>query len=92
MANLLTVSHKHFGQPELNSVIGIFGERLTNQMSRIASLRGLFMLATVPQSNGVPNLQNLNALVPKFIDLLHQADRQVHLETLSTLAALLERY
>ena len=48
MANLLTISHTHFGQPELNKVIGIFGERLTNQMSRIASLRGLYMLATVP--------------------------------------------
>lgn len=37
-------------------------------------------------------LSNLDQLTPKFVDLMHKAQRSIHLATLETINALVERY
>ena len=37
-------------------------------------------------------LEGLNTLTPKLVDLMHKAQRQIHLSTLETVLALVSRY
>jgi len=90
MAQLLTISHNIFQQNDINSIVTIFGDRLNNELTREASLKGLTLMAR-NKANTI-NLQNISSLIPQFIDLLHKALRQVQLSTLEAILALLERY
>jgi hypothetical protein len=45
MAQLMTISHKIFAQNEIDGIIKIFGERLNNELTREASLKGLTLIA-----------------------------------------------
>lgn len=43
MAQLITIAHKVF--PNIDGIIKIFGERLNNELTREASLKGLTLIA-----------------------------------------------
>ena len=75
MAQLLTISHKIFAQNDIDGIIKIFGERLNNELTREASLKGLTLIAR--NKAQTINLQNLDSLTPQFLDLLHKALRQI---------------
>jgi hypothetical protein len=45
MAQLVTVSHKVFAQNDVDGIIKIFGDRLNNELTREASLKGLTLIA-----------------------------------------------
>lgn len=69
MAQLITIAHKVF--PNIDGIIKIFGERLNNELTREASLKGLTLIAR--NKAQAINLQNLDQLTPQFLDLLHKA-------------------
>jgi hypothetical protein len=71
MAQLVTVSHKIFAQNDVDGIIKIFGERLNNELTREASLKGLSLIAR--NNAQTISLQNLESLTPQFLDLLHKA-------------------
>jgi len=71
-------------------IIQIFSERLNNELTREATLKGLTMLASKPGSS--IQLPNIQMLTPKFIDLLHKVQRQVHLYTLEAILALVQKF
>lgn len=56
----------------------------------MSTLKALTLLAT--REGGHINLQQLNTLSPKLVELLHKAQRSIHLNTLETMDALLSRY
>jgi hypothetical protein len=45
MAQLLTISHMIFPPGDINGIIMIFGDRLNNELTREASLKGLTLMA-----------------------------------------------
>jgi arylamine N-acetyltransferase len=55
----------------VEQIVKIFGERLNNELTREASLKGLTLIAK-NQAQTI-NLQNLDSLTSQFIDLLHKA-------------------
>jgi hypothetical protein len=73
MAQLVTVSHKVFAQNDVDGIIKIFGDRLNNELTREASLKGLTLIAR--NNAQTISLQNLESLTPQFVDLLHKAQR-----------------
>jgi len=62
MAQLLTISHNIFQQNEINAIIVIFGDRLKNELTREASLKGLTLMA---RNNATKiKLENISSLIP----------------------------
>lgn len=59
-------------------------------MTRQAALRGITILAT-NQIDKI-DMKNLSQLTGNFVDLLHKAQREIHLSTLEAVYALLQRY
>jgi hypothetical protein len=90
MAQLLSVSFPFFTQQQIDQIVQIFSDRLTNELTREASLRALASLADNP-SNKI-NLEGLGKMTDRMVDLLHKAEVQVHSSTLKTIYSLLQRY
>jgi hypothetical protein len=90
IAQVLSVAHEKFSAQEISGIISIFGDRLNNELTREATLKALTLLARNPHSN--IKLEGLDSLTPKFVDLMHKAQRTVHLATLEAIRALVQRY
>lgn len=88
IAQLILIAHKQISL-EIDMIMQILGERLSNELTREAALKAITLLASKQQKI---KLENLSNLTPRLVALLHQAQRQIHLSTLETLFALLSRY
>ena len=56
----------------------------------MAALKGLHILATT--TAGVITLQNVGNFSERFVALMHNVEREIHLLTLQALYALMARY
>mmetsp|Transcript_38943 Transcript_38943/g.59199 ORF Transcript_38943/g.59199 Transcript_38943/m.59199 type:complete len:99 (+) Transcript_38943:1910-2206(+) len=90
MAQLLTVAYKIFKQPQIDDIVSVFGERLTNELTRDATLKGLVMISNT--ESGTIKLSGLANMTPKLVDLLHKAEKQVQHNSLKTILSLLKKY
>lgn len=90
MSQLIMVAHSHLIPSQIDGVIAIFGERLNNELTREATLKGITLIAM--NEAGTVKMQTVHQLTPRLVDLMHKASRQVHLRTLECVCALLKRY
>lgn len=86
VAQIIKVSHKNFSADEISSIINIFGDRLSNELTRESTLKALTLLAA--KDGDIIQLQGLNMLSSKLVDLLHKAQRSIHLNTLEAIYSL----
>ena len=95
-SSLICTSYPILGQSELSKYFAVFKERMTNELTREAALRGLTVIASnnlqeESSSAVIPIAQPQNFL-DAFFDLLKKQSRQLHLNTLECLEALTRRY
>mmetsp|Transcript_14247 Transcript_14247/g.24234 ORF Transcript_14247/g.24234 Transcript_14247/m.24234 type:complete len:213 (-) Transcript_14247:1458-2096(-) len=90
MAQIVSTAHQCFSQAEVDQIVSIFGDRLINELTREASLKGLIMLAQ--NEHQVIQIMGLGNLTSRLTDLLHKAETQLHISTLKTILALVSRY
>jgi len=93
-ASFVTVGHQLLKPDQISEILGIFSDRLQNDLTRDASLKGLTKIALnegAPTAAPIP-LSNLPTLLPRLFELLHKAQRSLHLNTLETLVALTHKY
>lgn len=91
MANLITVCHKLLSKQQIQEIISVYNDRLQNDLTRDATLKAITRIA-LNQGASEIDLSNLNTLIPRLFDLLHKAQRSIHLNTLETLVAIVARY
>ena len=95
-AALVKSCHPHLGQQKIDSFLQVFADRLNNELTRDAALKGLTLVALNSQANGQPGalipITRISAFLPAFFDLLKKTERQLHLNTLECLEALTRRY
>ena len=94
MANLIGVCHSVLSSQQIQEIISVYNDRLTNDLTRDATLKAITKIAL---NSGAPdrqliNLTNLNTLIPRLFDLLHKAQRSVNLNTLEAMVAMVGRY
>lgn len=95
-SSLISTSHPILGPQNLDKYFAVFVDRMMNELTREAALKGLTMIA----ANSMISSQNapiipINApqnFLPAFFDLLKKQQRQIHLNTLDCLEALTRRY
>jgi|DEB0MinimDraft_12_1074336.scaffolds.fasta_scaffold07932_2 hypothetical protein len=90
MAQLIIIAHNALQKNQIDQIISIYGERLNNELTREATLKALTLMAK--NQPGVIKLQGLSSLTPKLVDLMHKAQRQIHLSTLEAVLAMVSRY
>jgi cullin-associated NEDD8-dissociated protein 1 len=99
-ASLVSVCHSALQPAQVKKILDIYSDRLGNELTRDAALKGLTMIATNEtsskrQSNAntalIP-LGNLTGFLSAFYDLLKKTHRQLHLNTLECMEALTRRY
>lgn len=90
MAQIVTITHAFLGQQQLDMIIDIYGERLNNELTREATLKALTLMARHDPSP--ITIQGLGKITNNLIQMLHKANRQIHLSTLETFLALEIRY
>ena len=97
-ASLVSVCHSALAPAQVEGVLQIYQDRLGNELTRDAALKGLTMIALNDAGGAggaagakIP-LSNLAMYLPCFFDLLKKTHRPLHLNTLECLAALTERY
>jgi len=63
-------------------------------MTRDASLKALQKITSNSQSadHQLIKVSNLTILIPRMFELLHKAQRTIHLNTLETFVAMINRY
>ena len=95
-SSLISTAHPILGAPVLGSYYTIFADRMTNELTREAALKGLTMIASNSQNKSanapVIPIPEPAMFLPAFFDLLKKQQRQLHLNTLECLAALAQRY
>mmetsp|Transcript_36990 Transcript_36990/g.35706 ORF Transcript_36990/g.35706 Transcript_36990/m.35706 type:complete len:119 (-) Transcript_36990:996-1352(-) len=94
MASFMTVCHKSLNAQQILGVINIYNERLQNELTRDAALKAITKVAwnsSAPDASHI-HLTNLNSLTPRLFDLLHKTQRSLHLNTLETFVAIINRY
>lgn len=95
-SSLISTSHPILGAQVLDQYFDIFVDRLNNELTRDAALKGLTMIAanSLVGSSSAPliPISDPSKFLPSFFDLLKKQQRQLHLNTLETLDALTSRY
>lgn len=95
-SSLISTSHPILGQQVLDTYFGIFADRMTNELTREAAIKGLTMIASNSQhySETAPviPISAPENFLPPFFDLLKKQQRSLHLNTLECLEALTRRY
>ena len=89
-ANLVSVCHPVLSPTQVQQVMQIFVERLNNELTRDATLKGLTMIALnetkLNERSGTDSpiipLSNLGSFLKSFFELLKKTQRQLHLYTL----------
>ena len=95
-SSLISTSHPLLGASILDSYFAIFADRMMNELTREAALKGLTMIAANSQHTSanaplIP-INSPDMFLPAFFDLLKKQQRQLHLNTLECLEALTRRY
>lgn len=82
MCQLVSTAHTggQMQQKDFDDLINVLSDRLDNEFTRMAALRGITILAT--SEGGVIPLQNLGNLSTKFVGLMNNVEREIHLLTL----------
>lgn len=75
-------------------MISIFNERLANDLTRDATLKSLTKIAgnTGSRDRQIIAIANLSSLTPRIFELLHKAQRTIHLNSLEALHTMVARY
>lgn len=94
MASFVSVCHKYLTPQQIGGIISVYNERLQNELTRDAALKAITKIALNQGAldYSVIEISNLNNLTPKLFDLLHKTSRSLHLNTLETLYAIVNRY
>jgi hypothetical protein len=82
MAQFISACHQSLNQQQLGDVVKIYNDRLQNDMTRDATIKALVKIAS--NKAGV-NLPNLAIVTPRMFDLLHKAQRTIHLNALEAM-------
>lgn len=88
MAQFIAVCHKSLNESQIGDVIKIFNDRLQNDMTRDSTLKALVRIT----SNRGLNIPNIAMLSPRMFDLLHKAQRTIHLNALEALWSMVTNY
>lgn len=95
-SSLISTAHPILGSQVLEQYFNIFADRMDNELTRDAALKGLTMIASNSlvgtSSAPIIPISNPATFLPKFFDLLKKQQRQLHLNTLESLEALTSRY
>jgi len=95
-ASIIMTAHPILGASNLNNYFGIFADRLSNELTREAALKGLTMVALnsvcKDQEATLIPIANPEIFLTPFYELLRNRQRQLHLNTLECLEALTRRY
>ena len=96
-SSLICSAHPILGQGVLDSYFTIFADRMTNELTREAALKGLTLIASNSQFEGASSPPVIPISTPQqflapFFDLLKKQQRQLHLNALECLEALTSRY
>jgi len=86
----MCVAYGNMQQKDIDDLIAILESRLKNEFTRMAALKGIYLLATT--TAGVINLQNVGNFSDQFAALMNNVEREIHLSTLDALYALMVRY
>ena len=89
MSQLLSVASKILSSNQITQITQVMEERLSNEHTRDASLRGFMMICS---NETKININNTHTLVPQLISLLKKAEVQVQSNALRTILAVLKRY
>lgn len=92
MANFICVCHKNLTEQQISDVISIFNDRLQNDLTRDATLKSLSKITSNAGNDALIPIKNLSMLTTRIFDLLHKAQRTIHLNTLDTLVHMVRRY
>lgn len=94
MANFISFTYKSLSAQQISEVVEIYKERLANDLTRDASLKSIAKIArnSGSKDRAIIPIGNVAVLMPKMFELLHKAQRTIHLNTLEALAAMLSRY
>jgi hypothetical protein len=94
MANFICACHKNLQENQISEVIQIYNDRLQNDLTRDATLKSLTKIANNSGSKDhqLISVTNLTILIPRMFDLLHKAQRTIHLNTLEALVSMVTRY
>lgn len=94
MANFICVCHKSLQPNQISEVIQIYNERLANDLTRDATLKSLTKITSNSSARDRQLIQvsNLASLVPRLFELLHKAQRTIHLNTLEAMVSMISRY
>ena len=95
-SSLISSSHNLLGNANLDKYYTIFTDRMMNELTRDAALKGLTLISQNsqhPSANPpvIPISQPQNFL-HAFFELLKKSQRTLHLNTLECLEALTQRY
>ena len=74
-ASLISVCHKQLNATQKNAIFEVFNQRLTNELTRDAALKGLTMIALNKKSTDLIPISNITMFLPHFYDLLKKAQR-----------------
>ncbi len=93
-SNLVCVMHKTLAAADIATIIDIFNDRLQNELTRDATLKGISKMAlnSDAKDGTLIQLQNLDKLLPRMYDLLHKTSRTLHLNTLEAIQCMMSRY
>lgn len=96
-ATVITTCHNVLKPVHIQNTLQIFGDRLSNELTRDATLRALTMISLNNQKREMQDtpiipLFNLDQYVKIFFDLLKKTQRQLHLSVLECLEAFTRRY
>jgi hypothetical protein len=94
MANLITVCHQKLNSQQIQEITLVYNDRLQNDLTRDATLKAITKISLNQGSLDKQHIDisNLATLIPRLFDLLHKAQRTIHLNTLETLVAMVSRY
>lgn len=88
MAQFISVCHKNLNDQQLGDVIKIYNDRLQNDMTRDSTLKAL---VKITNNRGV-NIPNISILTGRMFDLLHKAQRTIHLNALEAFWSMITYY
>lgn len=88
MAQFISVCHKNLNEQQIGDVIKIYNDRLQNDMTRDSTLKAL---VKITNKKGV-TIPNLSILTPRMFDLLHKAQRTIHLNALEAIWSMITNY
>jgi hypothetical protein len=88
MAHFISACHKSLNDQQIGDVIKIYNERLSNDMTRDSTLKAIIKIT----GTGSINIPNISILAPKMFELLHKAQRTIHLNTLEALWHMVHHY